>query len=544
MRLMELKLFYVLAVNLASLASSQECDKSGVCDKNERCTAWQAEGKCSSNKEYMEANCPVSCGVAADSAANSSSTDKPDESAEPECKDNHSRCWRWAELGECYANPTDMNRHCALSCGVCGNEGGETNAIKECVDHEEQCNVWSDQGECFGNPRFMMLHCAKSCSSCEFQEWSEEEFPEVFANFITKRSQDFGVPQIAEGDERHLVVARLESTFKYIASDEVNNLAPNIRHQCQNRHKMCTFWQVVGECEANEAYMATDCAAACEFCHLTDEYRRCPPLPDQVPGLMPGDINQIFERTLRNAPGNMTELSESELKKTPRYTAHAHSRPSQESVREVSIVQDKSLPPWVITLDNFISDEEIEALIRFGHKHGFNSSDTTDGDANVDTGNNKNLSAKTSLCGASTGCRDDDVVSIVYERLSQLVNMPEENLEDLQLQKYEVGHFYETHHDYLPHQKKRQCGPKVLTFLLYLSDVEKGGETKFDELGVAVTPQKGRAVLWPNVLDSDPMEIDKRMSHGELPVEAGTKFVANGWFHMYDFAKASKKGCV
>jgi hypothetical protein len=31
------------------------------------------------------------------------------------------------------------------------------------------------------------------------------------------------------------------------------------------------------------------------------------------------------------------------------------------------------------------------------------------------------------------------------------------------------------------------------------------------------------------------MMPDKRMDHQALPVEAGTKFAANGWIHMYVF---------
>ena len=40
--------------------------------------------------------------------------------------------------------------------------------------------------------------------------------------------------------------------------------------------------------------------------------------------------------------------------------------------------------------------------------------------------------------------------------------------------------------DYIPHQRSRQCGPRVLTFFLYLSDVEVGGGTDFPDLGITV----------------------------------------------------------
>jgi hypothetical protein len=87
----------------------------------------------------------------------------------------------------------------------------------------------------------------------------------------------------------------------------------------------------------------------------------------------------------------------------------------------------------------------------------------------------------------------------------------------------------------MQHQVERQCGPRILTFFLYLSDVEAGGGTEFPKLGHTITPKVGRAVLWPSVYDSDPMELDPRTNHAALPVEAGTKFAANGWVHLYDY---------
>jgi hypothetical protein len=54
------------------------------------------------------------------------------------------------------------------------------------------------------------------------------------------------------------------------------------------------------------------------------------------------------------------------------------------------------------------------------------------------------------------------------------------------------------HHDYIPHQR---AGPRVLTVLLYLSDADAGG-TNFPMLNRTIQPRKGRALIFPNVLDS------------------------------------------
>jgi prolyl 4-hydroxylase len=95
----------------------------------------------------------------------------------------------------------------------------------------------------------------------------------------------------------------------------------------------------------------------------------------------------------------------------------------------------------------------------------------------------------------------------------------------------------------IPHQKDRQCGPRILTFFLYLSDVEAGGGTNFPNLDISIMPKKGRALLWPSVLDSNPMIKDGRLLHQALPVEEGIKYAANGWIHMYDYQTPQKEGC-
>jgi prolyl 4-hydroxylase len=70
---------------------------------------------------------------------------------------------------------------------------------------------------------------------------------------------------------------------------------------------------------------------------------------------------------------------------------------------------------------------------------------------------------------------------------------------------------------------------------LYLNDVEEGGGTNFDKLNITVMPKRGRALLWPSVLNEKPNMKDDRTTHQALPVEKGIKFGANAWFHMRDF---------
>jgi prolyl 4-hydroxylase len=106
------------------------------------------------------------------------------------------------------------------------------------------------------------------------------------------------------------------------------------------------------------------------------------------------------------------------------------------------------------------------------------------------------------------------------------------------------GQLYTTHHDHAAVDSTRPAGARALTFFLYLSDVEEGGETDFPSLNIRVTPSKGKALLWPNTLDHDTQEMDPRTFHQALPVKKGVKYAANAWIHLYDYQKADLWGCT
>ena len=97
--------------------------------------------------------------------------------------------------------------------------------------------------------------------------------------------------------------------------------------------------------------------------------------------------------------------------------------------------------------------------------------------------------------------------------------------------------------DYIPRGFERPSGVRILTFYIYLNDVEEGGGTKFPELNLTVTPRRGRAALWPSVLDEDPNKKDPRTIHEAMPVIRGEKYGANAWIHQRDFKGPNQKGC-
>ncbi|KAG7342496.1 2-oxyglutarate/Fe(II) oxygenase [Nitzschia inconspicua] len=91
-----------------------------------------------------------------------------------------------------------------------------------------------------------------------------------------------------------------------------------------------------------------------------------------------------------------------------------------------------------------------------------------------------------------------------------MTDISDANSECWQLLQYQVGQFYAEHHDYIPLHLERTHGVRIITVFLYLSDVEEGGGTHFNTLGITVPPKRGRVVIWPSVLDDDPNVKDPR----------------------------------
>ena len=260
-----------------------------------------------------------------------------------------------------------------------------------------------------------------------------------------------------------------------------------------------------------------ECAPTCQTCDMIDINNRCPPLPDDtVPGLLPGGLNAMFERILATAPGNNTHI-EVIPEGLTNYSVFVHSRPAPvEGEADISKDLDLEQPPWLITFDNFLTDEECDAMIELGHQSNYERSKDVgalQADGSYDSVESLGRTSENAWCSHQKKCRQQDVPKRIHRRIELVTGIKANHSEDFQILKYEPGQFYRQHHDYIELQADRQCGPRVLTFFLYLNNVEEGGATNFPLLGIAVTPKKGKAVLWPSVLNYDPKEKDFRTDH-------------------------------
>jgi prolyl 4-hydroxylase len=130
--------------------------------------------------------------------------------------------------------------------------------------------------------------------------------------------------------------------------------------------------------------------------------------------------------------------------------------------------------------------------------------------------------------------RDDPFVREIEQRICDFVGLPGAWGETIQGQRYAVGQQFREHHDafwtladYWPDEARRG-GQRAATAMVYLNDVEAGGETEFPQLSASVPPQQGVILAWNNVMpDGTP---NQATLHAGRPVQAGCKYIITKWF--------------
>lgn len=150
--------------------------------------------------------------------------------------------------------------------------------------------------------------------------------------------------------------------------------------------------------------------------------------------------------------------------------------------------------------------------------------------------------------GTFMGRNDDPegVLAWIEDKIAVLTGIPAGHGEAFNILRYENGQHYDSHYDaFTEEDYGKQRSHRIATVLLYLTDVEEGGETVFlfegkeglkrlagvdykaCNTGIKVKPRAGDALLfWSQNPDTS---VDKHSLHGGCPVIAGNKFVATKW---------------
>lgn len=206
-----------------------------------------------------------------------------------------------------------------------------------------------------------------------------------------------------------------------------------------------------------------------------------------------------------------------------------------------------SWEPRAFVYHNFLSKEECEYLISLAKPHMLKSTVVDSA-----TGKSKDSRVRTSS-GTFLVRGQDKIIREIEKKIADFTFIPVEQGEGIQILHYEVGQKYEPHYDYFHDQFNTQNGgQRIATLLMYLSDVEAGGETVFpsakvnsssvpfwNELsecaktGLSVKPKRGDALLfWSMKPDATP---DPSSLHGGCPVISGNKWSATKWMRVLEY---------
>ncbi|MGE7979632.1 2OG-Fe(II) oxygenase [Psychrobacillus sp. NPDC093200] len=184
--------------------------------------------------------------------------------------------------------------------------------------------------------------------------------------------------------------------------------------------------------------------------------------------------------------------------------------------REIDIVA-RVEEPLIVVLGNVLSNEECDELIRLSKDKMKRSK----------IGMTREVNEQRTSSSSFIEESENAIVARVEKRISSIMNIPIEHGEGLQILQYTPGQEYKAHYDFFSSTSKLANNNRISTLVMYLNDVELGGETFFPNLNFTVTPKKGMAVYF-EYFYNDPA-LNELTLHGGAPVITGEKWVATQW---------------
>lgn len=178
----------------------------------------------------------------------------------------------------------------------------------------------------------------------------------------------------------------------------------------------------------------------------------------------------------------------------------------------------------IYIIDNFISDQECNYIIDQAKDKLVRSKVVSGSDYIV-----KKKSRNNSNCWINFD--HNSKIYQICERISSLVNIPLSNSESLQVIYYKINERYKPHYDGWEENDVYNIskGQRLFTCIIYLNNVEEGGETEFPKLNIKIVPKKGRIAIFSNT-HKDTDKLHELTLHGGNDVIKGEKWACNLWF--------------
>ena len=178
---------------------------------------------------------------------------------------------------------------------------------------------------------------------------------------------------------------------------------------------------------------------------------------------------------------------------------------------------------WYHVEDNFISDELVTEVNSLLLQTEFVDSMVKEGElihVNPAVRSNKTVVMQT------IPQRLRDIISDVDKRVCAKIGASLNRVEGMQILKYVKGQYFTPHLDcnFSPPNDRE------FTYIVYLTDVESGGQTNFPQVGMQVEAKAGRLVVWRNMENG---QCNQMTMHESIPVFKGRKQVMVNWVFQY-----------
>ena len=382
--------------------------------------------------------------------------------------------------------------------------------------------------------------------------------------------------------------------MEYYAKHESPTFDTRTRNRCGNKYKMCAEWASRGLCQYYPSippgddiddiekntnsidddehnnnwsissteqhdilFMMNACPLACKMCHELHTFHKCS-------GRRHPNSNILFQSGQLNS--FIADSSTSDV--WAKYNPLVVSYPDNVKQESVGRVDD----PYVIVFKKFLTDDEVDHLYKLAVTITNPSSTTTSSNDEASVGLNGVKS-----CKYDERCNNNEVYHRIMTRIGTLVNTSISHLEPMEVvnilystaqqqqqhsqQDKEDGntplrHNFEVNSLWLP------AGPRVLSLSIFLSNISsdisgvRGGGIGFPDLDwLHIRPQKGSAVMWPNVKSDNLWKPEPLTAHEFFPLtslssttniddDIESVFVATFHMRLFNWTDADIRGCA
>lgn len=436
--------------------------------------------------------------------------------------------------------------------------------VDPCKDDHEQCDFWASIGECRVNPNYMLDNCPKSCEECEaFLDSADDnvdtrnDHGSTHDIAMLNKLGDLNVIQEKSFGENKI---EKKNTFDHSQRmDEYKkalfqhpSTTSKTRKLCINELAKCAYYASLGLCEQRVIFMLETCPLACMMCDKKEQFDKCVGMrhPFDLPLFISDKEYEIFnqESESDDEEGVKTVDSFFQAKRDDSRWVVDH---SAEYVND-PIRYKNGDSSWIVKLDNVVSAEECQSTIDIGNEVGWTdfSSEITD-ESHFVPGNDDNdkpkYSFKSAKCGGTNAdmkCDDYSTISNIQKRISDLTQIPLAYFEPSEIIQFPESNGYQSlQHNYDLHDIWKIVGPRVLSFYIPLTSVEKGGYMGFPSLDwLMIHPKAGQMILWSNVMSNDPTVMNEKMANEVLPVQKGNLYLLRIHVRQYDYNSAKSRG--